>query len=174
MIYWFRADLLKGKDPDLNFTTYSSQLPQICPLFNFLKLSFSWVHLLSHVLGFIRYPISLGFICCPIPPAYQYPASLGNWAKFCLPCICPLSHFPKFPRFDWLSYFWPKFINYPFSSEQLGQQILIHSSSFRENLGILCRLCMKISSIFLLIFVRPNMWNLKSASWCFQDHIFHL
>jgi len=95
VIYWFRADLLKEKDLDLNFTTYSSQLPQICPLFDFDELSFHGFICYPISLGFICYPISLGFICCPIPPAYQYPASLGNWAKFCLPCICPLSHFPN-------------------------------------------------------------------------------
>jgi len=50
VIYWFRADLLKGKDLDLNFTTYSSQFPQICPLFNFSQFKFSWVHLLPHLL----------------------------------------------------------------------------------------------------------------------------
>ncbi len=92
MIYWFRADLLKGKDRDLNFTTSSCQLPQICPLFNFLKLSFhgfiyclicldsslipfslgssialfAWIHPLSHFPWVHLLPYLLGFIPYPI------------------------------------------------------------------------------------------------------------
>ncbi len=119
MIYWFRADLLKGKDPDLNFTTYSSQFPQICPLFNFLKLSFyGFIYCLICLdSSVIPFPLSSSVVPFPQLTNIQLHWGIGPNFVF-LEFICPLSHFPKFLRLIGCPTFGPSssIIHFPPSS----------------------------------------------------------
>lgn len=83
VIYWFRADLLKGKDRDLNFITYySSQLPQICPLFDFHELSFhGFIYCLICLYSSVI-PFPLGSSVVPFPQLTNIQLHWGIEPKF--------------------------------------------------------------------------------------------